>query len=167
MPATIRTYFMENEFTIREIGEKDIAAVGHLWFELSRLHEDFTPYYKIKHGAEHLLTEHVRDILKRGCIVFVAESDGEVCGFVSGYTVKRNPQLEVDLVGKVDNFFVSPDCRRKGMGTALLTRLIDFFKKQRIQFFEISCDLQNPDALRLYKKLGFVEQKVMLIRSES
>jgi ribosomal protein S18 acetylase RimI-like enzyme len=156
---------MEN-ILIREIKDSDVTAVARLWFELSKLHEDFTPYYKIRSDSESVLIEHVRDVRKRGCVILVAESDGVISGFVSGYVIRRNPHLDVGIVGKVDNFYVSEKYRRNGIGSKLLTTLIETFRKQGVVHFEISCDLQNPDALRLYRKLGFVDQKILLIKSD-
>ncbi len=154
---------MEN-IIIREIQNKDIERVALLWFELSRVHENFTPYYDLNLGSETLLVEHVKEILARGCIIYVAEVDSNVVGFVSGYIVRRNPQLKIGVIGKIDNFYVDESFRRKGIGAKLIGELLSKFKALKALYYEISCDIQNPDALRLYKKLGFVEQKIMLLK---
>jgi ribosomal protein S18 acetylase RimI-like enzyme len=156
---------MEKTVVIRRMQEKDAEAVGRLWYRLSKHHEVFHTYYEVREDGERQLIAHVYDLLRRECIGFVAEVDGVVEGFVTGYIVRRNPQLAVEKVGKVDNIFVSDEVRGQGLGTQLLERLASFYTDQGIRFVEISCDLQNPDALRLYKRLGFVEQKIMLIKN--
>jgi ribosomal protein S18 acetylase RimI-like enzyme len=150
---------------IRRATADDSESVAELWFKLSQHHSVYHEYYAVKEeGLQHLLG-HVSELLKRGCILFVAEKNGEICGFVSGFIISRNPQLSVEVVGKVDNIYVDESARGMGIGTGLLGNLFEYFKNNNVNFYEISCDIQNPDALRLYKKLGFVEQKVMLVKS--
>jgi ribosomal protein S18 acetylase RimI-like enzyme len=149
---------------IRRMTESDAASVAHLWYSLSKHHEDYHDYYGVRVGGEADLVAHVRDLFRRDCVVLVADLDGTICGFVTGYIVRRNPHLEIERVGKVDNIFVANAYRSRGLGTQLLERLFDFFKEQSIVYVEISCDIQNADAMRLYKRLGFAEQKTLLIK---
>ena len=155
---------MESMFTIRHIRESDSEAVGKLWYNLSLHHQIFHKYYSVRSGTEWQLISHVRDLINRDCIGFVAEVNEKIVGFVTGYIVRRNPQLEVERIGKVDNIFVSESFRGHDIGTSLLEDLFSFFKSQKVKYIEISCDVQNDDAMRLYKRLGFHEQKVMLIK---
>lgn len=157
---------MNSEVIIRRMLEKDAEAVGTLWYQLSKHHEAFHRYYTVRKDGESELVQHVRDLIRRECICYVAEVGGQICGFVTGYIVRRNPQLEVEKVGKVDNIYVSEEFRGKKIGTALLESLCQNFNTQGAEFIEISCDLQNVDALRLYKRLGFKEQKVLLIKEQ-
>jgi ribosomal protein S18 acetylase RimI-like enzyme len=149
---------------IRAISEGDAFAVGHLWYQLSLMHEAYARYYAVRRGSEDSLVLYVRDLLKRNCIIFVAEAQGKIIGFVSGYIVFRNPQLSVDRVGKIDNIIVDGMYRGNGIGTQLIEKMLQHFHDNKVKFFEISCDLENEDALRLYKRLGFKEQKVMLVK---
>jgi ribosomal protein S18 acetylase RimI-like enzyme len=152
------------DISIRLTTEQDADAVGRLWFQLSLLHEPYANYYAVKRGSENSLILYVRDLMKRNCIIFVAEVNKKIVGFVSGYIVFRNPQLTVDRVGKVDNIIVDQSYRGGGIGTKLLERLFQYFDDNKVKYFEISCDLDNADALRLYKRLGFKEQKLMLVK---
>jgi len=157
---------MKQQTVIRLIHERDIEVVGRLWYELSLYHEPYHAYYEVKKDSKGQLVSHVRDLLHRDCIVYVAEEEGAVVGFVTGYIIRRNPQLLVERVGKVDNIFVSESCRGLGIGRSLLERLFSHYKDQRVKFIEISCDVENVQALQLYKRLGFQEQKVMLIKKQ-
>ncbi len=157
---------MIENLIVRRIQESDIEPVAKLWYKLSLHHEPFHAYYSVKQDGEEQLLAHVHDLMARECLFFVAEINGEICGFVSGYIVRRNPQLSVDRVGKVDNIFVAEDKRGKRIGTKLIESLCECFTQQGVKYIEISCDVQNPDALRLYKRLGFVEQKMLLVKED-
>ena len=152
------------DLLIRKIEERDVEAVGRLWYQLSLYHENFARYYAVRPDTEAILGDHVRDLMHRNCIFFVAEAGGRVVGFVSGYIVMRNPQLVVDRVGKVDNIFVDDEFRGKGIGTQLLEQLFAYIKSQNVVYIELSCDFANDRALELYKRLGFKEQKVFMVR---
>ncbi len=152
---------------VRRIETRDAEEVGRLWYNLSLHHELYAKYYQVKRDTESVLADHVRELLQRSCIFFVAEVSGRVVGFVSGYVVLRNPQLEIERIGKVDNIFVDGDYRGQGIGTRLLETLFDYFKRQGTEYTELSCDFANEKALHLYKKLGFKEQKVLMVREAS
>lgn len=155
-----------SDVVIRRIEERDADAVAHLWYLLSLHHESYAHYYEVKRNSEGVLVEHVRDLMQRNCIFYVAEVGGRVVGFVSGYVVMRNPQLAIERIGKVDNIYVDEVFRGMGIGTQLLEALFGYFKRQGTTYTELSCDFANDKALKLYKKLGFKEQKVMMVRED-
>lgn len=150
---------------IRRIEDRDIFDVADLWYQLSLHHEHFAKYYEVKSDSRELLIPHIKDLVLRNCIFFVAEKNEKVIGFVSGYVVSRNPQMVVERVGKVDNIFVNVDCRSVGVGTRLLETLFEYFHSQGAKYIELSCDYANDRAFKLYKKLGFKEQKVLMLKS--
>ncbi len=153
-----------SKIIVRRIEDKDAEAVGKLWYLLSLHHEAYAKYYEVKAGTENTLISHVHDLLRRNCVFFVAEVEGRIAGFVSGYVILRNPQLSVDRIGKVDNIFVDDEFRGLGIGTKLLEAFFQYCHGQAVEFIELSCDLANEKALKLYKKLGFKEQKVLMVR---
>lgn len=156
-----------SEVVIRRMEERDAGVVAHLWYQLSVHHEVYAKYYAVKPGTESTLVEHVRDLMNRNCVFYIAEVGGRIVGFVSGYVVMRNPQLAIERIGKVDNIFVDDSFRGLGIGTKLLEALLTYFKRQGTTYTELSCDFANEKALRLYKKLGFKEQKVMMVREDA
>jgi ribosomal protein S18 acetylase RimI-like enzyme len=55
----------------------------------------------------------------------------------------------------IDSFGVNPNQQGKGIGTKMLQFVIDEFVNQRNQTLGLLVDEVNPDAKRLYLKLGF------------
>lgn len=76
-----------------------------------------------------------------GCFVRYYTKDLAGYGFVS----EKIPELNIALL---------PDYRGNGLGTKLLTRLLNDLKQQNYKGVSLSVDKQNP-VKRLYEKLGF------------
>lgn len=55
----------------------------------------------------------------------------------------------------IDTFAISPTVRGKGLGKELLNFAIDYFVHKQKKILGLLVDRDNPDAKRLYEKLGF------------
>ena len=79
----------------------------------------------------------------------VAEEDGVVFGYVGSQTVLG----ETDMM----NIAVHPDCRRKGVASALITELICRLKGQGSHILRLEVRESNAPAIALYKAMGFTQ----------
>lgn len=80
----------------------------------------------------------------------VAEVDGRVVGYIIG-TV-RFPN-----VGHVLAIGVEPEYRGKGIGTALMKSIFEYFKKRGVGKVRLEARESNKVARQFYRSLGFVE----------
>lgn len=80
----------------------------------------------------------------------VAEMGGKIIGYVIGTIRWGN-------VGHVLNIGVDPQYRRKGVGTALMERLMDYFKKRGVKKVRLEARESNIGARQFYSCLGFSE----------
>ncbi|GMQ82395.1 MAG: hypothetical protein BMS9Abin05_1846 [Rhodothermia bacterium] len=92
---------------------------------------------------------------------WVDEEEGVVRGFIVGVvrTVGQNS------VGHVKFLAVRPSCRRRGLGSALLTKLLDTFEHVGVRRIRVAesppnyltpgLDVRYTPALLLFEKLGF------------
>jgi len=90
---------------------------------------------------------------------WVAEEDNEVVGFVFGY-FKDVPsdvltRWGASKVGEISLLVVHPDHRRRGVGTALLRKVMQEFKRAGADQIILACPAEAMAAKRLYDKLGF------------
>ena len=89
----------------------------------------------------------------------VAEADGEIVGTTDVWT--KTPQLDQRHVGMV-GLLVREDYRNLGVGTALLSALIERAKQQgKYELLVLSVFANNEHARHLYRKLGFAEFGVL------
>ena len=79
----------------------------------------------------------------------VAEEDGRVIGYVGSQSVPP----EADVM----NLAVAPDCRKKGIGRALMTALIAQLRSRGVTALFLEVRVGNLPAQSLYQSLGFVE----------
>ena len=91
----------------------------------------------------------LREELGKG-LFLVAEWDGAAVGYVGCQTVLDE--------GYITNVAVSPDCRRQGVGRALIGTLVSHAGAQGLAFVTLEARTSNMPAIALYENAGF--QKV-------
>jgi len=79
--------------------------------------------------------------------ILVAESEGELCGFVCAASVAGEWELE--------NIVVANDYLRRGIADALLRGLLDHARRARVARVFLEVRESNLPARRLYEKHGF------------
>src|SRR5437899_12055360 len=86
---------------------------------------------------------------------FVAEDDrGNILGFATGYEKKGIPQevlmsWKAKRVGYLDLMAVDLQHRKQGIGTALLTSVLDQFKGQGMDTVHLAVPSTERDAIKL------------------
>jgi GNAT superfamily N-acetyltransferase len=92
---------------------------------------------------EHLVLEP--DGLAEGR-THVAEEKAVVVGFATW--------AETDDGMELEDLFVDPDWMRRGIATALVTRIVDVLRSRGADTLEVTA---SPDALAFYRAAGFVD----------
>ncbi len=90
---------------------------------------------------------------RRGLGLVAVRPDGGVVGFGQLTLWPRGAEIS-DLA-------VSAPWRGQGVGTALIDRLIRVAREMHADAIEIGVALRNQDALRLYRRLGFQEGRIL------
>ena len=90
-----------------------------------------------------------------GIFLAVKKSDGEVVGMVmSDIDHAYNEEHKVRRGGTY-SLAVIPSERRKGLGTALLMKSIEWIGDRGVDAAYISVNVANPDALSIYRRAGY------------
>lgn len=63
--------------------------------------------------------------------------------------------LSVGEFGRIDDVYVSPAFRRQGIGTTLMSRLVEICARSLFKTVLLATDAANAPAHRLYAKFGF------------
>ena len=79
----------------------------------------------------------------------VAEDNDRIIGYVGSQSVLDGADMM--------NLAVVPDCRRQGVGEALVKALADYLRNNRIVALLLEVRVSNAPAIGLYEKLGFVQ----------
>ena len=128
---------------IRRATDKDLVRIDYIENESYRT----SPYPK--ELLEKLLSDNNKSFL-----VAEVASKG-----IIGYCVSASEGQTAHLI----SIAVLPGDRRKGAGTRLMTALIQYLRGEGLESLWLEVDWRNEEAIRLYKKLGFM--KIMLLEN--
>lgn len=90
------------------------------------------------------------ELQNRFSYALCAESADEVYGFL---IARRTADFELDIL----NFGVSPECQKRGVGTALWRELLERISADKIQTAWLEVRESNLRAIEFYQTRGFVE----------
>ena len=80
-------------------------------------------------------------------LLYVAQNEDEVLGF---FALKNGP-FEIDIM----NIVVRKDMRNKKIGSLLMEKILDIFKKSDKEAITLEVNENNIPAIKLYEKYGF------------
>lgn len=85
-------------------------------------------------------------------LFLVAEEERKVVGYAGLYRVLDE--------GDVTNIVVDEQFRGKGIGTHLTRELLEEGKKEGVRAFTLEVRFSNMSAIRIYERLGFVQEGI-------
>ena len=141
---------------IRKATNNDILAISELYCEQFRGMAKLIPDF-IKEGNQS--TEFIENtIANEESDILVYENAGIVVGFIL-LQAKIRPDFQFMLPGKycyIMDIIVTENNRCKGFGTALMNAAKDWAKERDCNFINLDVLVNNPGAIKLYEKLGFI-----------
>ncbi len=134
-----------NGYPIREATQKDIDSLKRIMpglFIHSRFYND--PFFS-KREADLIFSKWIENSIKREVvdIVFVIPERAFIA------CKKKGSIGEISLIG------VKRGEEGKGLGKALVSRSVEWFKDNKISFIYVRTQLKNTRALNFYESLGF------------
>lgn len=92
-------------------------------------------------------------------IVFVARSDNQIVGGVTAYVLTQY-HLEKPIVYLYD-IAVSATCQGQGIGTKLLTQLMQYCRSLGVEELFVQADQEDTQAIDFYRATGGVARQVI------
>jgi ribosomal-protein-alanine N-acetyltransferase len=89
----------------------------------------------------------IQDQRSNRSVCLVARVAGEIAGYAVAWLLKREMHI--------GNLAVSEGFRRRGVGSRLLTELLDIARPRRIELVTLEVRASNRAAINLYEKFGF------------
>ena len=131
--------------------------------EIARFYYDnvrsnaFLGHYTYEEAYEKIgsLVSHLAD---GTATAYGAFEKDELCGFIWAY---RHPFREEERM-YVSEIRVKEEFRNQGIGTELLRLVEDKAKETGIKAMYLHAEANNTNGLRLYKRLGFKEERIQL-----
>ncbi len=149
----------ERSIKLRAAVEADVPALVPLLLRLKRLNEEFDPLLKVRDDAEKQAREVLRlQISDPKAVVLAAEGTGpdrdKLVGVVRA-TVRERPFYTPEFEGVIQDIYLLPLYRRRGVGEYLLQEVTAALKAKGAGVMTAEFPAQNEIAVRFYAKRGF------------
>ena len=91
------------------------------------------------------------DVVAHAAGIFVAESGGEVLGYISTRLDRESGK------GRIPNLAVATNARGRGIGRGLIEHALEYFRAEGMALAVIETMASNPIGQSLYPSCGFEE----------
>jgi len=88
--------------------------------------------------------------------LLVADADGKIIGFIDRWII--SDFVHGGKLAYIQNLYVSPNYRRKGIGSRLLQETVKRAKDKGVIEIHVSTEFDNKGAIEFYRKQGFPEE---------
>jgi ribosomal protein S18 acetylase RimI-like enzyme len=152
---------MDTDFTIRAGRKDDAAEAARLWMRSAEEHTAHDRIYETAPGAEKTMRRFLADVANSGySFLFVAAAGDQTVGFISGELRQGSPTFLPRTWASVDDVFVEPEYRNRGMGRALLQSVSDWAQERGADGISLQVAAANARGRKFYEDLGFREISV-------
>ena len=149
------------DFTIRPGRREDAEKAARLWMQSAEEHTAHDAVYTTAPDAEKAMRRFLADLARNSyAFVFVATVDDRIVGFISGELREGSPTFLPKTWASVDDVFVEPDHRNRGMGHALLRSVEEWAKQKGASGVSLQVAAANARGRKFYEDLGFREVSV-------
>jgi ribosomal protein S18 acetylase RimI-like enzyme len=136
--------------------ESHLPEIIGLWDEFARFHEPFDPRYPMRDDIRSGYEVYLRKTMEeKDTRVMVAQDNGKTVGFVMAMIRKYPPVWQRERHGFIEEIAVAADYRRKGTGSRLLKKIMDWFESENIDMIELTVASKNKVGYSFWKKHGF------------
>jgi ribosomal protein S18 acetylase RimI-like enzyme len=150
-------------YTIRRAQPADVSCLLELRRELQDHMEGANPdLWRMTAEARGGLRSRIAGRLKdaRACVLVAEHRDDGVVGLVSGRIV-TNKRYTPSRAGIVDQAYVRPKHRRRGLGSRLVSELCRFFSAEGVTDITLRFVAGNEQAAGFWTALGFAPRIVI------
>ena len=152
---------MNEDFTIRPGRKEDAAETARLWMRSAEEHTAHDRVYQTAPGAEKTMRRFLADVANSGySFLFVVAAGDRTVGFISGELRQGSPTFLPKTWASVDDVFVEPEYRNRGMGRALIQSVQSWAKERDADGISLQVAAANSRGRKFYEDLGFREVSV-------
>ena len=150
-------HLSKGEIRILRCRPEDIDdSLGELWLRLCREMFDIEQYVVPSEGNMRRWVGYVKEELASGQGVLLAARDDErIVGFVYASVSHGFPLDVTRKVGRLNDLYVLPEYRRRGIGQRLLTDCVKIMRESDAEAVRTRVLAENKPAIAFYEELGF------------
>lgn len=151
---------MEQILKIEMANNEDIEELSKL--RVLQQKDDWQEEYEDKMGLRETTKWYLNTHLNKDIYFFIIRENNKIVATCGLQIIEQLPQCNNNgLMGYICNVFTRKEYRKRGIQTNLLKKCIDFANKKGVKMIQLATD--NPEAISIYKKIGFEQDKLMMI----
>lgn len=152
-------------YNVRPGRREDASEAARLWVRSAEEHASYDPVYTVSSEAEKTMRRFLADLTSSShTFLFVATSgegpDEETIGFISGELREGSPTFNPKTWTSVDDVYVVPGHRSRGVGKELIERVKHWSKEKGAGGISLQVAAANERGRNFYRELGFREVSV-------
>jgi ribosomal protein S18 acetylase RimI-like enzyme len=155
------------EIIYREKEKQDESQIKKLMVDLVLLMAKFNPNRLPEPHPEYVqhFFRKISGYINQGSgIIYVAETDGKIAGYIAGYIREQSEEdlweFKQERCGYIPDLFIAEKFRGKGIGQNLMQKAEEFFRAKGCHSMEISVASNNEVAHSLYRKRNFTDRLI-------
>lgn len=148
--------------TIRTATSEDATSISKLMKELVEEHHQRDNYYKPS-SRYHGLKKYIHNSLKdENKLMLVAEINDKIIAYLIAAIEEAPFYSSEKKIGVIADTVVNKTYRRRGTLTAMFRFTLDWFRKQEVNYIELSVNSKNQAAIAAWQKMGFETYKLRM-----
>jgi len=147
----------ENAFLIKELETSDIFSglfelSKDFFYEYENNNKDFFQIDSINEvDIRNYFQEFIGNENARAYIAIIEE---KIVGYIT-VVIKNQPDYwKIKRIGDIFGLMVSKNFRNNGIGTKLIMKGLEYFKRMDIKYYTVFTSVNNTSGISLYKKCG-------------
>lgn len=150
------------EITYRLGVEADFPDIARLYEKLDRYYREYGYFPPEMENVSQIWLDSFRRTLGRYSMLFVAELDGVLVGFILSRLKRTPPYRGGLLVGELSDMWIEPAARRMGAGEKLTRLELEWMRAEGVHSVEGQVLLGNEPIWRIYQRMGFKQELVQI-----
>ena len=146
---------------IRKLTEADYDTVIELYKELDEFHVQARPDYFVHRDKDEIYPKDAftHNLAHPGVLELGAFENGQLVGFVRASLWEESGMVRDVKTVCMDDIYVLPACRRKGIAARLFAEVEAWAKEQGAVRLDLHTWDFNKNAIALYQAMGMTPQR--------
>ena len=150
---------------IRPAKPSDIPRLVELWIEFMDHHVQYDSAYARSGDAVDNWVKYIESKFSDdNCRIFVAETGGQVVGYVGAVVKEYPPVFEVLKYGFIEEIAVTREFRHRGVGKGLAGAAEEWLRSTGVTRFDVKIDVANEASMALFQGRRFEARSQTLTR---
>jgi len=141
---------------LRRASTQDVATLSRLWLALTEHHAQADALYAVRPGAQAEVERLLRAELHHSdTAIWLAEEAAAALGFCSARIDAAPPIHDEVERAQITDLWVTPGCRRQGLGGQLVEAALHWIESRGIARVEVRVATRNPEGQAFWRARGF------------